>query len=128
MELSVDKPSDLMGEIGPGAQYIEPNSPLYGDKETHINLWGQLSFAAIYETVSGEENTLGAIWEATPTDPLTGTGLSDFQVLGSTFLPGWETNANYSIDWQDPYQDISEILASGAFVIVGSCLDTQTGA
>jgi hypothetical protein len=79
-------------------------------------LCGQISFAAIYETITGKENTLAAIWETVPTGPSEGTGSTEMQAYKDKFLPTWTLTETGSY-WRD----------SGSYIIVGSTLDLNTG-
>jgi hypothetical protein len=120
--MRIQKPSDL-SKTGVGAQYVGVDSPIYakayGDRN-HSNLCGHLSFAAIYESVTGKEHTLGKIWEGVPTGPGEQTVISDW-VNYANSIPGWSAE----FDWltKDEYQGMDD----GTYLILGVTLETATG-
>lgn len=91
--------------------------------EQNFNLCGDLSFASIYETVTGEQNTTQAFWEMRGG----GKGTTDTKDwLNVAKQIGWEAEVVF-LDWRDPYSQVSEYLANGAYLMVCGLLDSQTG-
>ena len=132
----VHPPSDFEAS-GLGSQYMVVPSQDYIDRygrlTEHKNLCGHLSAAAIYETVTGETNSLGPIWEAVPTTPSSAYGqdgewLTDSADWINYFndFPGWSAESKW-FDWRNPYQDVAQTFKDGNYVILGNVLDTVTG-
>jgi hypothetical protein len=118
----VKRPSDLGNDSGPRTQYIFlPTTS--SDPVKRYNLCGDLSFSAIYETVTGQINTLEMMWEARGGgDALTSTG--DWAAVGRQL--GWSTEVVW-LDWRDPYAQVSVYLANGSYLMVCGTLDKSTG-
>jgi hypothetical protein len=116
----VRRPTDLEGRTGLETQFI--NLPK-GSETRRYNLCGDLSFSTIYETVTRQQNTLEMIWLARGGgDSLTDT--SDWRNVANQF--GWSAEVVW-LDWRDPFSQVSDLLANGAFLMVCGSLDATTG-
>jgi len=102
-------------------------------EKIHSNLCPQLSFAVIYETVTGKTNTLSTIFdESVSIDENVskkgdGMGPGNLVMLINSF-DGWSAR----IDWRDGqitqnenYEYIKNILDRGGYIIFGNVLSTN---
>jgi hypothetical protein len=116
----IQRPTDLGKKTGLGAQYIEMPP---GSRDVYTKLCGDLSFAAMFETVTGQEHTTEMfVGMRGGGDRWTDTG--DWKNVAQKI--GWQSELVF-LDWRDPFSQVSEYLAGGSYLMVCGTLDTQSG-